>query len=511
MIKPRSSSQILTPSSLACLATAGTALGLFLSTVPTVLADMDFGLKVQNALKSQSVPLFGVGKPLDESAPGPFTGANSREAIALAKGLNSVVISTAVDPQADQIALWPDDAHPTHLFVAVENFFSGNSPSTISVQRVDLSKAPDQNAETIVTGLSSCDPIRRTPWGTLIVGEEAGASGGFYEILDPLGISGQNPVVISDRATGLSSDPTHVVKRKALGSISSEGIGLLPDGTMYFGDENRPSKGLPGGGIFKFIPDQPYDPSTGTITDPDQSPFVSGSLFGLRVGTRSGNTDYGQGSETGRGIWVPVDPASYLDADQNIILRDAQFALGLTGYYRPEDMDLDPVAQGLGIVRLCWANTGRMSNGAGSAIEESGNYGEILALWDQPVLSATGGASPLVERFASGDPQANHFDNAALQSRSGRLVALEDGEVEVLNADGSLKELRGNDLWMWLPDGADRDVRSDGGVRIGSLRDTDSEPTGFIFDASGRNAYVNLQHRSAGQGALMKITGFKNP
>ena len=30
-----------------------------------------------------------------------------------------------------------------------------------------------------------------------------------------------------------------------------------------------------------------------------------------------------------------------------------------------------------------------------------------------------------------------------------------------------------------------------------------------IFDASGTTAYVNIQHRSTNQGAVLKITGFK--
>ena len=55
----------------------------------------------------------------------------------------------------------------------------------------------------------------------------------------------------------------------------------------------------------------------------------------------------------------------------------------------------------------------------------------------------------------------------------------------------------------------DDDVQTDGCVRIASLTDTASEPTGFIFTASGRTAYVNLQHRSTNTGAVLKITGFR--
>ena len=57
-------------------------------------------------------------------------------------------------------------------------------------------------------------------------------------------------------------------------------------------------------------------------------------------------------------------------------------------------------------------------------------------------------------------------------------------------------ELRGNDLWICLPDGDDDDVLTDGCVRFASIRDTSAEPTGFIFTGSGESAFVNIQHRA---------------
>src|SRR6185436_8477155 len=95
-------------------------------------------------------------------------------------------------------------------------------------------------------------------------------------------------------------------------------------------------------------------------------------------------------------------------------------------------------------------------------------YGEVMCLVDDPDPQATGFAIPTVRRFWSGDPQANFFDNIAFQPHSGRLIVLEDGEVEVERKDGGT-ELRGNDIWFCLPDGRDRDVQTDGCVRIASL------------------------------------------
>jgi hypothetical protein len=152
----------------------------------------DFGAFVQSLLDDRSEELFGIGRPLDHSAVGPFDGP-SVDALELAPGLKATLVSSAVENAADQIALWPDDDHPTHLFVCDEE------TSSPAVQRVDLSQAAGSNATTIVTGLESCDPVRRTAWGTIIVGEEHGIDGGLYEILDPVHIT--TAIAVTNRAT----------------------------------------------------------------------------------------------------------------------------------------------------------------------------------------------------------------------------------------------------------------------------------------------------------------------
>jgi secreted PhoX family phosphatase len=455
--------------------------------------DVDWGLFVQHQMNERSEQLFGVGSPLQRSALGPYTDADSTKAIAVAAGLRVSLVSSAVHFSTDQIVLWPNDQHPTHLFVCDE------SSSDPAVQRVDLSKPPSSNASTILTGIVACDPIRRTPWGSLLAGEEA-TDGGVYEIMDPLSIT--SPIAVKNRATGETSD-SRVVKRKALGQLAFEGNPVLPDGTIIFGDELRPGGGNPGGAIYKFVPDFPF--TTGaTITDPSASPFVSGKLYGLKIGSTGDN---GQGTEIGQGVWVAIDTLANSDANNNIVLRRAQAALKLNGFYRPEDMDIDPIARANDEVRVCWTDTGRMSNGGGSVEETGSIYGEIMCLNDEADSAAVSGGIPTVRRFLAGGPQFNYFDNVAFQPHTGNLAVTEDGEVEVVKEDGTT-ELRGNDILLCLTDGDDNDVQSDGCIRIASLRDTSSEPTGIIFNGSGDTLYVSLQHRATNVGALLKITGF---
>jgi secreted PhoX family phosphatase len=495
----------------ACVLITGVAVLAMTARTRAKNPHLDFGAFVQDQLSAHSEELFGF-KPLQKSALGPYDGPDNLQAIQVAPGLHLSLVSSVVASAADQIALWPDDDHPAFLFVCDEE------TSDPAVQRIDLSRPANSNVTTIVTGLESCDPVRRTPWGTIIVAEEAGATGGFYELIDPVHIT--TPISVSNRAAGTTSDPLHLVKRKAVGSLSFESFAIKADGTMIYGDELAPSGGNVGGGIYKFVPDIPFA-GNGPIGSPAQSPLVSGKVFGLRVAA-SGSSNCGQGAETGNGSWTEVNlaGANVVDANNNVILRNAQALQRFTGYYRPEDMDIDPIAAKKGVFRACWANTGRKSHNDSSLIENSGVESEIMCLVENPPSTAVPapptGTIPTVERFITGSEERAMYDNVAFQPHTGNLVVLEDGPVTaVTNLNPLTSELRGNDLWICLPDGADDDALTDGCVRFASIRDTSAEPTGFIFLGSGEEAFVNIQHRGFNdnidrghRGALVKISGF---
>jgi secreted PhoX family phosphatase len=325
-----------------------------------------------------------------------------------------------------------------------------------SVQRINLSTGV---VETILRGMDRCDGIRTTAWGTILATEET-SDGGAYEILNPLTTT---EITVTDRATGTVTDSTLVAKRTALMLIAWEGIAVLPDGVIIAGDELRPGTGTPdldGGAIFKFIPAAPHP--GGLITDLANSPLTAGTTFALRVSCTTG-TQYGQGCEIGRGEWVSVAAANArADADAN----------GATGYYRPEDLHQDPIFSdetSPNALRFCWTNTGN---------SDASNYAEVMCAVDEnPSLTTS---ITTVSRFVEGDTDFNSFDNLDFQPGSGILYVVEDHE--------------NGDIFACLRDGLDRDIKTDGCIRILCVKDSSAEPTGFIFSADGKTAYVNIQH-----------------
>jgi hypothetical protein len=79
------------------------------------------------------------------------------------------------------------------------------------------------------------------------------------------------------------------------------------------------------------------------------------------------------------------------------------------------------------------------------------------------------------------------------------------------------------EVWACLPDGGDRDLRTDGCVSMLTINDPEGEPTGFIFDGTGRTAFYIVQHGEQPDSLLdfdsnpvdgqtddlIKLTGFK--
>src|SRR5262245_53980595 len=447
-------------------------------------AAVDLGMRMEQLLRALSVNLFGVLNPVQSSALASGSAAtaeaNPLSLVTMAQSLQAKVVTAAANAGSniDMMAPWPDDAAPTHLIVCNEQ-----GTAQPGVQRIRLS---DGLVETILTGTSACDPAPRTPWGTVIVGEEVGGTGQLIEIANPLVTTN----VVFDRIAGTASGGVgaeNVVSRRALGRLAFEGLAIYESGVVYYGDENRPSQGTAGGAYFKFVPSVPWAGGP-PITDLNDSPLASGSVFGMRLGRRAGNTDYGQGSNTGLGVWVSI-PGS------NVDLRAAAAALKLTGYYRPEDLAIDLAAQAAGQVRFCGNNTG-------NEIDDQ-NYGETVCITDGTLAeSLANTAQPELQYLVVGYPDFAMMDNVAYQPGRGNWLINEDGDGPEVG--------RNNDIFSCLDDGpGDPNLLSDGCVRVLTLNDLLAETTGGVFDASGSRYWGSIPHNATGHGVVLGITGWQ--
>jgi uncharacterized protein DUF839 len=449
----------------------------------------DWGVVRDRQLAGHSWVAFGVGQPLAKSSSHQVTKqqalADPHSLFTLANGLHARVVSTQAAPVIDQISLWPTDSHPRWLIACNEE-----GASEPGIQRINIATGA---AATIVRGTEDCDPTRRTPWGTIVFGEESGSGpdgGAVYELMDPLHTTN----VTLDRSTGTFSGGTgasNLTARPALGRMAFEGLAILRTGVTYTqadDDDAGPVDGKPGNAFFKFVPDHPFT-GGGPITDLGDSPYAAGRNYGLRISGTSAD-GFGQGREFGMGRWIALPKVPNVDLQAKVVTA------GLTGYYRLEDADLDRAALASGHVRYCAASTGD---------EEAHLFGEIVCVTDGRIGQANANtATPESEPFVIGGTSRgiNMPDNIAYQPGRGNWILHEDAET-------TFEFPHNNDLWDCLPDRADQDLLSDGCIRVGTLNDLTAEWTGGIFDASGTHFFVSVQHNISGKAAVIEITGWQ--
>ncbi len=156
-------------------------------------------------------------------------------------------------------------------------------------------------------GWENLDGIEWTPWGTLLIAEEAGVSGRLFECqVDGLGLTCED--------------------RPAVGRMSHEGIAVASDGTVYLGDE------FDGGSIYKFVPDHYGNLSSGQV-------FALNIINGGET-VCSGESGIGF-TPTGQGEWVDLTPGYHSvvthPADN---ARAAAAEAGVTKFCRPEDVEI---------------------------------------------------------------------------------------------------------------------------------------------------------------------------
>ena len=300
------------------------------------------------------------------------------------------------------------------------------------------------------------DGLVWTPWGTLLTGEEM-RPGRTPSVPDPRVPQAQAGLMYElDPVTGED------VPLPALGARAHEGMRIDPQGNVYGISETAPTTIVagvprPGGYIFKFVPDQRGDLS-------------SGQLYALKIVVPNGD-------RTGEAVWVPLDrEAVQVDADA------AATAAGATGYFRPEDVEMA-------------TSTGNARGGGAQIL--------FVAVTDEhrilrvDLREPAGGAahdtayvSDYVRRGVNAPLDFTNPDNLALD-KNGNLYITEDTTTPP-----------GMDIWVAIPDQG-RALAAAQTVRFASLTDCTAEPSGIYFDKSGTALYVHTLHRAGNDLSVM--------
>lgn len=469
-----------------CLHIRTSLLGFLLVSVPFLQpavaaekrADADFGLAVEKMLDARANNLFGFRHPLKSPVQvhvPRVPDQNAYDLMQLVPTLRARILTRSAADKVDMIALWPGSASPTHAMFCIKGSSEviGSLPSGIkklnpSVQAVDIGSG---DVTTLLRGMNQCSAIHATAWGSLIV-TEGSIGGQAYEIINPLGI--ENHTVI-DRSGGVIVDEegrqsTAVARRDALPRIAWQGLSILDSGVIVGGgevafgggsDESGQSRGI----LFKFVPETVNQ--GGRITTLGDSPLVSGTVHALRnlcsaPGTGTSVVAGEPSCEAVSGSWVAVSKTwSEFSAD----------SCGVSGNYSPRDLHHDSQYQGDG-VRFCWTDRG---------LGTGGYHGEVICAVDSdPLLADQLVATVAINRFVEAGTEFNSRANLAFQPYTNNLYLVEERE--------------NSGVFACLPDGGDRNSRSDGCLRVLSLKDRSAQLSGLVFFADGENALVSIQH-----------------
>ncbi len=355
---------------------------------------------------------------------------------------------------------------------------------TAGVQRIDT-QDPNYNTRTVTIvqpgtqGFVSGDASRWTPWGGYLTAEESWGTGStkgrLFEVTNPI-TAGQ-----------YGGD---FVWRSNVPRVSHEGLVFDKDNNLYFIDE------LNGGSIYKYVSANP-DATTG-----DEF-FAAGQTFALRVGAGGQNEGNNGPAITGAAMWVaitnatggPIVGISVVNADGTIDGRASadDNDVRATGYNRPEDMELQTLADG---TQLLYFNTTDSDTDASDATGNSRTYNLNLSTTVVRLFAAP----QVTTNLTTGLPALGALNNAD------NLAIDHEGNIYIVEDRGGGVD---DDIWIAVDLNKDGDLADpgEGIARWGSNGTVGSEFTGLYFDLRNPNrAYVNIQHPQSGVDRTIEIT-----
>ncbi len=409
-----------------------------------------------------------------------------------AGNVSSMFDMLAYDPTGEYIFI----PHETPFGAGVSRYDVENDVTDV------LFKGDETGNEGFVadTDFGAFDPVRWTPNGTLIAGEEWAGTGRLVEICDPYMAAPTNPVagggelVEGDCANDSSAD-YRVLNNVPLTAQEGISFGIDNPNIMYYVDEDR------SGSIYKTV----YQ-NAGDLNGPAQTFVLQVNDFLATGGDVAGRIDRspnngldangdplpgGAPVRSGPATWVPItdanggplegvqDPTVNLLDDNGEVIdagqagRDAADAVDGTPFCRPEDTTITKLKNGNEV--LYFAATCETSV---IGIEETAN-GPFVRYF------ATA-ETPKNVGFETTTANLNSPDNLAIDAL-GNIYIIEDSpNTTTVGADGG-------DIWFA------RDVNNDGVAEsidhFMSLQVNQSEATGMIFHPVDPTKFVvAVQH-----------------
>ncbi len=368
-----------------------------------------------------------------------------------------------------------------YLFMPFETGSAG-------VQRVDLWDTNYNTRTTTIVapgtqGFVSGDASRWTPWGSYLTAEESWGTG-----------SSKGRLFEVTNATTATANGGTFVQRSVVPRVSHEGLAFDKNNSLFFIDE------LNGGSVYKFVSSNPNATNGNDY-------FASGQTFVLKVGA-GGQFEGTTGSAiTGASSWIAItNGTGGAIAGVSTVLTDGTIdgratadhasVLG-TGYNRPEDLELQVLADGTEL--LYFTTTDSDTNG-NTADGRSRVYTLNLST-NQVNLFADSSFTDLATGAPAGGGLRN-ADNLAIDAE-GNIYIIED-------RDGTSDD----DIWFAKDINKDGDLldAGEGLARWASNGIAGSEFTGLYFDKTNPNvAYVNIQHPADGSDRLVMLTAVPEP
>ncbi|WP_221054107.1 alkaline phosphatase PhoX [Methylomonas koyamae] len=358
-----------------------------------------------------------------------------------------------------------------YLFMPFETGAAG-------VQRIDLW---DNNYNTRTTtivapgtqGFVSGDASLWTPWGGYLTAEEswgAGSSKGrLFEVSNP---------------TSAAANGGTFIQRSILPRVSHEGLAFDKNNNLYFVDE------LNGGSVYKYVSANPFATNGNDF-------FAAGQTFALRVGAGGQFEGNNAPAITGASTWEAItDVNGGVLAGISALLGDGTIdgrvsadnaAVKGTGFNRPEDMEIQNLANGNQFLYFTTTDSdddGNTANGRSRVYSIDLGTSEVKLFADSNTIDMATG-------LAAGGEFRN-ADNLAIDGE-GNIYIIED-------QDGGVED-------VWFAKDENRDGVAESIGKWISLTTAGAESTGLYFDKFNPNkAYINVQHPADGIDRTIMLT-----